>query len=190
MIPALVLLFVAVAWRILIGLPNHYDVGWLHNFTPLTAIALCGALILPKRLAIIVPLLALLLSDLVLNYAFSESLFSVEMVARYAVLAGVAAGGIWLRIHPHAAAILGGSVLASVVFYFVTNTSSWIGNPAYAQTFAGWAQALTSGIPGFPPTIVFFRNALLSDVIFTGIFLLCTGAWRRESSRSMEARWA
>jgi hypothetical protein len=190
MIPALILIFVAVAWRVLIGLPNHHDFGWLHNFTPLTAIALCGALILPRRLALAVPLAALLASDVVLNYAFSEPLFSVEMLTRYVVLAGIAVGGLWLRKHPHAAVVLGGSALASVAFYFITNTASWIDNPAYAKTFAGWAQALISGVPGFPPTIVFFRNALMSDVLFTGLFLICTGALSRTMARSPEARWA
>jgi hypothetical protein len=43
-------------------------------------------------------------------------------------------------------------------------------DPDYAKTLAGWLQALTSGIPGYPPTWTFFRNTLLSGGLFTGLF--------------------
>ena len=35
---------------------------------------------------------------------------------------------------------------------------------------AGWWQALTVGHPEFPPTILFFRNTLFGDLMFTGLF--------------------
>jgi hypothetical protein len=40
----------------------------------------------------------------------------------------------------------------------------------YVKTAAGWWQAITVGRPEFPPTLFFFRNTLLSDLLFTGIF--------------------
>lgn len=175
MIAALSLLTLAIAWRILLGVGHRDDFSWLHNFAPLSAIALCGAMSLPRRAAFAVPLIGLLVSDLVLNSYYGVSLFSGEMLTRYAVLAGIAGAGWWLRRHPQAMVVLGTSALCSVAFYFVTNTASWLTltEPAYAKTFAGWAQALTGGIPGYPPTLVFFRNTLVSDVLFTGLFLGC-----------------
>jgi hypothetical protein len=67
--------------------------------------------------------------------------------------------------------LLGGGLLGAVLFYFVTNTASWINNPAYAKTLAGWIQALTTGVPNFPPTWEFFRNTLLSGGLFTALFV-------------------
>jgi hypothetical protein len=31
---------------------------------------------------------------------------------------------------------------------------------------------MTVGLPGFPPTLYFFRNSLVSDLLFTGVFAL------------------
>jgi hypothetical protein len=38
------------------------------------------------------------------------------------------------------------------------------------KSAAGWWQAMTVGRPEFPPTLFFFRNTLVSDLIFTGLF--------------------
>jgi hypothetical protein len=67
--------------------------------------------------------------------------------------------------------LLGGGLLGAVLFYFITNTASWLNNPAYAKTLAGWIQALTTGVPNFPSTWEFFRNTLLSGGLFTGLFV-------------------
>jgi len=66
--------------------------------------------------------------------------------------------------------VLGG-LAGAVLFYLVTNTTAWLQNPAYAKTLAGWFQALTTGVPGLPPTWTFFRNTLLSGGLFTGLFV-------------------
>ena len=44
------------------------------------------------------------------------------------------------------------------------------GQPSYAKTIAGWIQALTIGLPGFPPTWVFGLKSLLGTGLFTGLF--------------------
>ncbi len=174
MIAAFSLLALAIAWRLILGMGHRDDFSWLHNFAPLSAIALCGALALPRRAAFALPLVALLITDVVLNQYYGFPLVSVEMLARYAVLAAITGAGWSLRRNPQALMVLGASALCSVAFYFVTNTASWLTEPGYAKTFAGWAQALTGGLPGYPPTLAFFRNTLLSDVFFTGLFLVCT----------------
>ncbi len=195
MIAAFVLLFLAVAWRVGFGISHSNDFGWLHNFAPLSAIALCGAIFLPRRLAFAIPLGALLISDLILNAHYGASLLSLEMVGRYLALAAICAGGLALRRRPSTLLILGGSVAASTLFYVVTNTASWITEPGYAKTFAGWLQALTVGLPNFPPTIFFYRNTFLSDLIFTALFLACAALSRHRhrivvTSPRQPAPWA
>ncbi|MFA5056849.1 MAG: DUF6580 family putative transport protein, partial [Opitutaceae bacterium] len=63
---------------------------------------------------------------------------------------------------------LGGSLL----FYFATNTASFLGDAFYAKTLTGWWQAMTVGHPEFPPTLFFFRNTMVSDLLFTATFAL------------------
>jgi hypothetical protein len=46
----------------------------------------------------------------------------------------------------------------------------------YAQTYSGWVQALTTGLPGYEPTWTFFRSSLLSDLLFTLLFFACMAA--------------
>jgi hypothetical protein len=65
------------------------------------------------------------------------------------------------------------SIACSTGFYLITNTASWLGSPAYAKSFAGWIQSLTTGLPGYPPTVCFFRNSLISDLCFTAVMLGC-----------------
>ncbi|MEI9959896.1 MAG: DUF6580 family putative transport protein [Limisphaerales bacterium] len=60
-------------------------------------------------------------------------------------------------------------------FYLVTNTASWFFNPfhnaEYVKTLSGWLLALTKGIGGWPTTLEFFRNTLLSGGLFTALFV-------------------
>ena len=57
-----------------------------------------------------------------------------------------------------------------MLFYLVTNTASWASDAGYAHDAAGWWQAVTVGHPEFYPTLFFFRNTLLSDLLFTAGF--------------------
>ncbi len=60
-------------------------------------------------------------------------------------------------------------LVGAVIFYLVTNAASWLYLP-YPKTLAGLLQALTGGLPGYPPTWEFFRNTLMSGGLFTGLF--------------------
>jgi len=179
MYAAILLLVVAVVWRVVLGVMHSHDLGWLHNFAPLSAIALCGALFLPRKWAFSLPLIALFISDVMLNLHYGVSLVTGEMAARYLALAAIAWLGWSLRNRPQATLILGASVVGSVAFFLVTNTASWLTEPAYAKSFAGWVQAMTTGVPGFPSTLTFFRHTLVSDVLFTALFLGAVAFSRR-----------
>jgi hypothetical protein len=178
MIPAVILLVAAVIWRVLLGVTHSGDFGWLHNFAPLSAIALCGAAFLPKRLAFGLPLVALFISDLMLNFHYAKThanvtLVSVEMLARYGALVLIAGLGWKLRNCPRASFMLTASAVSSGIFYVVSNTGSWLTEPRYAKSIAGWVQALTTGLPEFPSTLWFYRHTLISDLVFTALFLVC-----------------
>ena len=181
MFAAFALLFVVVAYRIVSGFAGSADFSWMHNFAPLAAVALCGAAYLPRRFAFALPLAMLFLSDLVLNvFHYHQPLLTVEILPRYFALALIAGMGCVLRGRAGVGSLLAASLAGSLVFYVITNTGSWLYEPGYARTFLGWVQALTSGLPGYPPTWSFYRNTLLGDVFYTLLFAGCMALQTRK----------
>ena len=175
MIPALLLIVAAVAYRILTGLAIISGSTALSNFAPLAAIALCAAAYFPGKYKFTVPMIALLISDVVLNMSYGFSLFSPYVMSHYLGFALVCGLGWLLRKHASFKTLLPASIAASVIFYVVTNAVSWLFDPGYAKNFAGLIQALTVGLPAYSgtPTWMFFRNTVVSDLLFTGLFILC-----------------
>jgi hypothetical protein len=174
MIPA-ILILAAVIYRIVTGLAIISGSTWLSNFAPLAAIALCGAVYFPTKLKFTVPLVALLLSDIVLNVHYGVPLFVPEIVCRYFALALVGWLGLVMVNRPSWKTLLPAALAGSTLFYVITNVFSWLSDPGYVKNFAGLIQALTVGLPQYSatPTWMFFRNSIVSDLVFTGLFVLC-----------------
>jgi len=189
MIPALLLILSAVAYRLASGLLIHSGVTWLSNFAPLAALALCGAAYFPPRMKFSVPLGALFISDLVLNYSYGASLVAPHTLSRYLALLLVGFIGLGLQNRASLKTLLPASVAGSAIFYLITNAFSWLSDPGYVKNFAGLIQALTIGLPqyGATPTWMFFRNSLLSDLFFTLLFVLCMNFGRNAARPRAEA---
>jgi hypothetical protein len=183
MFAALALLLIVVVYRIVSGFAGSADYQWLHNFAPVAAVALCGAAYLPRRAAIALPLAMLLISDIVLNvFHYHKPLLTIEIVPRYLALALISCLGLALRGRVNLLRLLACSAAGSVIFFVITNTGSWLYEPGYAKTGAGWLQALTTGLPGYPPTWTFYRHTLASDLFFTLLFFGCMAFSRRGPS--------
>ncbi len=142
------------------------------NFSAFYALAFCGGLYFRGQMAWWLPLGTLAVTDILLNALYyHEPVLSAYMLVKTLSLVSIVFLG--RLFSPRAAwvKLVCGGLLGAVGFYLITNTASWLYNPAYAKTLAGWFQALTSGIPGYPPTWSFFRNTLLSGGLFTGLFV-------------------
>jgi len=190
MIPAFLLLIAAVAYRVVTGLAIYSGTDWLSNFAPLAAIALCGAVYFPPKYKFTAPLAALFVSDLILNAHYGAPLFVPLMVCRYFALALVGWVGLMISHRPSLKMLLPASIAGSTLFYVITNAFAWLSDPGYVKNFAGLVQALTVGLPQYSatPTWMFFRNSLLSDLLFTGLFVLCVKLGRSlERSRASSA---
>lgn len=151
------------------------------NIAPWMALAFTGAIVLPRAVAWWVWPLVLVAVDLIARGS-EIVLYLAEIWPVYACLALAAVLGGRMRGRVGWAGALGGVIACSLGFYLITNTASWISSPAYAKNAAGWLQALTTGTPGFPPTWMFLRNSLLSDVAFSVLLLAAYHAeafWRR-----------
>lgn len=129
------------------------------NVTAVTALALLGgAYILPRSLAVFIPVLALLISDLALG--FHSTMFFVY--AATGMIALVATGT--LRKSLSWSRILVGSVSASLFFFAVTNFGVWLVDSLYPQTAAGLVQCFVMALP-------FLGNQVVGDLLYvTALF--------------------
>jgi hypothetical protein len=147
----------------------------LKNFSAAYAIAFCAGVYFPKRMRWILPLTTLLILDLALNAYYARTAGDFPILSVYTLLKVAAFGAIiWLgsRFKPSNSwlKLLGGGLLGALLFYIITNTASWIFDPGYPKTLQGLFQALTTGLPGLPPTWMFLKNTLISGGLFTGLF--------------------
>ncbi len=141
------------------------------NFSAAYAMAFCAGIYFPRRLRWWVPLGTLFLLDILLNGFY----YHVSLVDGYTLFKlGAFALIIWLGtlFSPKKSwlSIVSGGLLGALIFYVVTNIASWIFDPGYPKTLSGLIQALTTGLPGYPPTWTFLKNTLLSGGLFTGLF--------------------
>jgi len=158
----------------------------LPNFSPVMAIAFCGALFLPGRLVFFVALPALFVSDLILNWHYGVPLVDAGMIPIYACY-GFAIWMGYLMRGRNLAWIVSAVLVNAIVFYLVTNTLAW-GSLNYPRTIYGWLQAVTVGLPGYPPTWMFFRNSAFGDLLFTGLFLGTFYASKKRKAAPKRAR--
>lgn len=168
---ALVVFVLAAAWRVL---ATHAPA--LSNFAPLMALTFCAAVYFQDRRTWLVPFAALFVSDLYLDYhyasTYGETWSWPSVAVRLTCFALALPLGRMVARHKTWLNLLSGALGGAIVFYLATNTDAWLRDPFYAKNAAGWWQAMTIGRPEFPPTLFFFRNTLVSDLLFTGVFAL------------------
>jgi hypothetical protein len=127
------------------------------NFTPVAAIALFGGTFLKrKELAFLVPIAAMLLSDLIIG-------FHATMLPVYLSFVAIVGVGLFLQRRLSVVNTLSASLLASVIFYLVTNFASWTsGMMPYPMNAAGLIQCYIAGLP-------FLFNGVLGDLFYTTV---------------------
>lgn len=123
------------------------------NFAPVAAIAIFGGAMLPRRYGILAPLAAMVVSDMVIGF---HNLIPVTW-GSYILIALVS--GIWLKKRTLTRGITL-ALSASIFFYTVTNFAVWATTGMYAHTVSGLSSCYIMALP-------FFRNTLLSDMLFT-----------------------
>ena len=159
------------------------------NFSAVYALAFCAGVYFPGRMAWWLPLATLTATDVLLNvFYYHYPVFNRHFVISLTGMALLIALGRGFSPRSNWFKLLGGGLLGAVIFYLVTNSLSWLSDPGYAKTLAGWIQALTTGLAGLPSTWEFFLRTLFSAGLFTGLFV---GAMKlsevAESAREKEA---
>jgi hypothetical protein len=153
------------------------------SFSAAYALVFCAGVYFAGRMAWWLPLATMLVTDIGLNLYYWLALgWDVWTPTKLAYLGFNYIGYAVLivlgrRFKPKSSfvSLLGGGILGAILFYFITNTASWLfnpfNNPEYSKTLMGWISALTKGTIGWPETWQFFRNTLMSGGLFTGLFV-------------------
>jgi hypothetical protein len=141
------------------------------NFSAVYGLVFCAGVYFGPGRRWILTLGAMALSDVILSVGYYHtSPFTWYMAANYMAYIGLIGLGKHFSHHAPLLKLIGGGLLGSLLFYFITNTASWLQNPEYVKSLGGWLQSLTIGTPGYPQTWEFFRNTLLSGGLFTALF--------------------
>ncbi len=159
------IIFAAAATRLI---PPEFR-PW--NFTPVGAMCLFGgAYFIRKWQAFAAPLVALLISDLILAatvYGFSSLQYVWMSYVLFSLTVGI---GLMLRGRVTFLRVTAAAVGATAMFFLVSNFQVWAaghGATAYPHTFAGLMACYTAAIP-------FARNMLIGNLFFSGVFF---GSW-------------
>jgi hypothetical protein len=145
------------------------------NFSPVEAVALFGgAYFASRRWAMLVPLLAMLASDVALGLVkgatyvqyLTSSAYLPSLVAVYACVALGTVLGFGLRGRVTGTRVLGYSLAGSVLFFVVSNLATWLTAftvPGYPACTAGLASCYVAAVPFFKWTVLgtLFYSALL-----------------------------
>ena len=136
------------------------------NVSIITALGIFGAVYLPTKQAIAIPLLARLGSDLILGFFSWPLMIAVYASHLFAVVIGLwvkrskeDSAGRWIRIGS-------AGFLSAIIFFLATNFVMLYPN-YYPQTFEGLIMSYTNGLP-------FLRGTVIGDIGYTFILF---GSW-------------
>jgi hypothetical protein len=125
------------------------------NFTPVGAVALFSGALIPGPAGVLIPLIALFLSDTFLG--FHDTLLYV-----YGSFLIIFLIGKYLKKQSSFGILSGSSLLSSVLFFVITNFGVWQATTLYPKTLSGLFQSYVMGLP-------FFGNTVAGDFVYTMI---------------------
>lgn len=174
-----ILEFVIALFFVLVGLSLRL-LPHPPNFAPIAAIALFGGVYFSKKIALILPIAAMLASDI-----FIGSYELLLMMAVYGSFLLMVVLGFWLKKHKKWHTIGGSAVLSAILFFLITNFAVWAFTPWYAKTFSGLVQCFLLALP-------FFKNTLLGNLFYVtslfGIYEL-VDLWIKRRFKVPYANW-
>jgi hypothetical protein len=176
MLTAITLVALSIVFRLLTPILH----GW--NFVPMGAVALYAGARLPRRWAWAVPVVAMAIPDLILDYGTERPELARWTI--YATFAGTTLLGRLAnrpRVGPYLLPLL--SLGASMVFFVTSNLATWAEGLIYPLTFAGLVDCFVLAIP-------FYKNTVIADLLGTAIFFGLGPVFARLLEKSVGPRLA
>jgi hypothetical protein len=128
------------------------------NVAPAAALALFSGVYLPKRWSIVVPMLAMLVSDIFVGFYEWQVVIAVYLGFALTVMIG---WQVAKKLHPLTA--FGGALAGSALFFILTNAAVWAFTQMYPHTGAGLIDSYIMALP-------FFKFSLVGDLAWTTVF--------------------
>ncbi len=125
------------------------------NFTPFLALILFGGVYLNRKLALLLPVALMMITDVLLG-VHNIILFTWGSILIVAFI------GLALRKRKTPVMIFGASLLSAVIFFLTTNFGVWLMG-WYPHTLAGLQECFILALP-------FFRKTLISTVFYSTVF--------------------
>jgi hypothetical protein len=147
------------------------------GFAPQIAMAIFGAAVIKdKKLAFILPLFSMLLSDMIYQVLYNYGYmpyggFYEGQFTNYLLLAGITLIGFWAR-NLNWGRIAITTVAAPLVFFLASNFMVWIngGGLGRPKTFDGLMMCYNDGLPFLKPSLIY--TMVFSAILFGGYFLV------------------
>lgn len=127
------------------------------NFAPIAAIALFAGVYMGRNYAIVLPIITMLIGDLFIG--FYDWRLGVVVYMSYALIGLL---GVLIKKHKSLGTVVGGGILASVIFFLATNWAVWQFSSWYVKDLGGLIQCYTMALP-------FFRNTLFGNLFYVGV---------------------
>jgi hypothetical protein len=144
-------------------LPENYDLRWLWNFAAVGALGLFAGARLGSWAAYLVPLGAMLVSDVLLIRYLGAATFSWATPVLYASLTLNVAIGRLLRPTSSPAWAVPAALVTATQFFVASNLAEWALGGLYARTFVGLSECFVAALP-------FFRGTLVGDLVYAVLF--------------------
>lgn len=175
---AYLFVILAVAARVLAGTGTLS----LYGFTPLCASLLFFGSRAPRK-QFWAPVALLIGCDVYLNLFRYNMSITWDQTVIWAWYAAVCFFGLFLRGRIKPLWVGAAAIGSSVSFFVISNFAVWLaGNVAYPKTLAGLSACYVAAIP-------FFRNDLISNLLFSSVFFAIP-ALAAYTSRTAEAKRA
>jgi hypothetical protein len=126
------------------------------NFAPIGGLALFSGAHFKKKAALLIPILAMVSSDLFLGWHST-------MIYVYVSFVAITFIGSRLKEKPSFKPLVSASLFSSLLFFVVTNFGVWATANFYPKTLFGLYQSYVGALP-------FFRNTILSDLFYAFSF--------------------
>jgi hypothetical protein len=142
------------------------------NVTPIAAMALFGgACFRNRRMAYLLPLAAMLLSDLILGFTRYRmiTMLGIQPVVYACIMASTALGQL-IRDRRSPLQVGSAALAGSLLFFVVTNFAVWVAGHGYPLTGSGLVDCYVNAIPYFGNTLV--GDMAFTTILFSGLALL------------------
>lgn len=146
------------------------------NFSPMASIILFAAVYSQDKKYLLLPLLALFVSDIFLGFYKWEIMLTVYLA--FASMYGI---GHLVRRDKNPINVINGSLASALLFFLTTNFAVWYFGDWYAKDLSGLILSYTMAIP-------FFKSTLLSSLLYTGLMFGSYEYFRLLQNKSIQQK--